>query len=409
LHIDYTIFRWHEGEDDILLEFIENEQVTHVFINAIMGSVLALTEPIGKLIKEAYPSVEIWVGGIATLYVKALLSASAYVDHVSLGHPRANPRAFAEELATRGVLPSVPDDDFSFPPLEVNRHLDMFIHQHVKGDGTVNTINIASSSGCHHRCSFCYLARAAEWYQSPEDVVADMAMLQEKYDVRYFEFADDNFPSNLARVKEIFQRVSNAGLDFSFFCLTSVDVLTPEMLDMMIAGGLKKLHIGVDAFHADRIRQLNKNYDTASVTRVIEMVRSYPIDLTLALILGSYGETREQVQALYDWVSSIKPEICSPAFLTPYPNTSTYRQAIRRGFVPPDTLQGWAKVSKFGTPKPLNPMIDANEYREWKQRFLALSTWEFRSEIGDSARRIPEQETQDFPIGVGKHGNVYAK
>ena len=217
----------------------------------------------------------------------------------------------------------------------------------------------------------------------------DLELLQERLDIRYFEFADDNFPSNRRRLRAFCERARRSDLDLSYFCLASVDTLDAETLDMMVASGLKRIYIGVDAIQDDRIEQIGKNYRGRNARETIELVRSYPLDLTLALVLGSPGETRAQLQQLYDWVKSVRPEFCYAAFLTPYPGTPTYDQAIELGFEPPDTLGGWGEVATYATIKPcLNPSIDVDEYMEWKTRIMALSTERFRSGIGESVRRL---------------------
>jgi radical SAM superfamily enzyme YgiQ (UPF0313 family) len=171
--------------------------------------------------------------------------------------------------------------------------------------------------------------------------------------------------------------------------LSSVDVLNAQVLDQMTASGLKRIYVGVDGLHPSRIRQLQKSHTTRLARSVIELVRSYPIDLYLAVVLGTPGETRSQIQELFDWVASVSPEVSLISFLTPYPGTSTYRQAVRLGFRPPDTLSEWGAISSLHTPKAFfNPSIGPEEYLEWYQRFISLSTRSYRSGIGESTRRL---------------------
>ena len=387
LQVDYALYRWREDEEE-LLEHVGND-VGYVFINLIMGPVLGLVEPICRLLKKHYPLVKIWVGGIATLYLRDLLERCPDIDRVSLGHPRRDPDGFVHELYEHGIIARLPARKRHFPPLVTNQHITSFMHQHLKGDERINAIYMSTSSGCHHRCAFCYLARTKGWQQSMDCLFRDLALLQEHRDVRYFEFADDNFPSNRRRLRTFCNRAQRSDLDLSYFCLASVDTLEAETLDMMVASGLKRIYIGVDAIHDDRIQQLGKGYQGRSALETIELVRSYPLDLTLAVVLGSFGETREQIQQVYDWAKSIGPEFCTVAFLTPYPGTPTYDQAIELGFRPPHTLNGWAAIADFEMPKPfLNPSMDVEEYHEWKLRFFALSTCQYRSGIGESVRRL---------------------
>jgi len=387
LQVDYALYRWREDEEE-LLEHI-GDDVDYVFINLIMGPVLGLVEPICRLIKQHHPSTKIWVGGIATLYVKDLLERCPDIDHVSLGHPRRDPDGFVQELYAHGIVKRSPTKKKHFPPLVTNRHITSFMHQHLRGDERINAIYMSTSSGCHHRCAFCYLARTKGWQQPLDCLFKDLASLQQSHAIRYFEFADDNFTSNRRRLRAFCERASRSDLDLSYFCLASVDTLDAETLDMMVTSGLKRLYIGVDAIHNDRIQQLGKSYRSRSAFETVELVQSYPLDLTLAVVLGSHGETREQIQALYDWVKSIAPAFCTAAFLTPYPDTPTYYQAIELGFKPPDTLPGWAAIADWERPKPfLNPSIDVAEYHEWQRRFFALSTQQYRSGIGESVRRL---------------------
>ncbi len=393
LHVKYELYRWQEDED-ALIEQIEKHEIGFVFINLIMGPVLGLVEPVCRLIKKRQPSVQIWVGGIAVNFIRELLVACPFIDRVSHGHPRHNPNTFAEELYQNGILTHLPQGDICFPLLVTNTAIRSFIHQHQRRHcPPVNVINLSSSSGCRHRCSFCYLARTKDWVQPIDQLFADLETLQDQYDVRYFEFSDDNFPENRERLKAFRDQVLKSGLDISYFCLGSIDVLNAETLELMLESGLKRLFIGVDAIQPEYVQALNKNYGPKRVFETMGLVRTYPIDLTLSLIIGNPGETREQIQELYDWARTIAPEICYAQFLTLYPKTPTYYRALHLGFQPPDSLSGWARVADFERPKAiLNPAISEQEYLEWGLRFRKLSTRRFRSDIGESVRRAKLEE-----------------
>jgi len=396
LHVEYELYRWRDDEEELVARIAQGE-FGFVFINLIMGPVLGLVEPVCRLIKRSHPAVQIWVGGIAVVYIRDLLERCPYIDRVSAGHPLRDPVAFAGELGEFGILNDLPSQ-VGFPLLVTNENIGAFIHQHLRGDRPINAINMSTASKCLHRCTFCYLSRAREWEQPLDRLFEDLSALQEQCDVRYFEFADDNFPADRPRLRSFCARVRRSGLDISYFCLASIDVLDAETLELMVESGLKRLFIGVDAIHPVHIRRLNKNYTPQEIFKTLDLVRSYPIDLTLSVVLGCPGETREQVQELYDWVRSIEPEFCYAPFLAPYPQTPVCRQAVELGFRLPDSLDGWATVADLGKPKPLlNPGIEADEYLEWKKRFNALATYRYRSDIGESLRRLKRAQGPSFP------------
>jgi hypothetical protein len=171
----------------------------------------------------------------------------------------------------------------------------------------------------------------------------------------------------------------------------------------MCTCGLKRQYIGVDGINPERISQLNKPYTPSAVRTKIELVRTYALDLTLAVVLGSPGETRRQVHDLYEWVSKIEPEFCEASFLTPYPGAAAFNQALELGFHPPTTLGDWAVLASLQTPKTFyNPDIGSDEYLEWASRFQALGTRRFRSDIGESARRLPLYERREVISRAGE-------
>jgi len=384
-------YRLHRCLDDraSLLKTVEREQISHVFINVIMGPVLAVVEPICHLLKEHFPDVQVWVGGVAVRHLRPLFEASSTIDRVSDANPCEDPEFFMRELYGNGLLSELPRTQARFPSVLGNRNLSSFLHRHVYGSGQVESINLVSSSGCVNRCAFCYLGQARSWAQPVPALVSDLVGLRERRGVGYVEFGDDNFPANRARLDSFCSALKAMGGGISYFCLSSVDVLDAGVLDQMCASGLKRLLIGVDGLGAGHIEQLNKSYTAETARKTIDLVRTYPVDLTLGVVLGTSGETRLTIQELYDWVASVGPEESMCSFLTPYPGTETYRQALNLGFRPPKTLAGWGALSALQTPKGcFNPSISVEEYRDWCGRFCALSTRRYRSGIGESVRRL---------------------
>lgn len=381
------VYRW-RGDEAELRQIVAGGGFCHVFVNLIVGDVLRLVEPVLSAVRQADPGVEVWVGGLAVRFLRSLLAECPLIDRLCDGDPRRDPAGFAAELIRAGLLDRVPASG-RFPCLSANRRLAAYVHQHERGGELIGAVNLNTAVGCPARCRFCYLAPVRPWAQPVDDLIADLSALAQAHGVCYFEFSDDNFPADRERLRELHRKVRQARLDFSYFCLGSIDALDEAVLDEMLEGGLKRLFIGVDAINPDALRRLGKNYGPDRVQKILALVRQRPIDLTLALVLGTPGETASQIEELFAWAASIEPEICELSFLTPYPGTPTFRQAVALGMRPPTTLTGWADLAGLETPKPFfNPAVGPEQYLAWRDRFKALSTYRFRSGIGDSARRL---------------------
>jgi hypothetical protein len=107
LGIEYVVHRCLDDGLGLLQE-VERERISHVFINLIMGPVLGAVGPICRLLKAHFPRVQVWVGGVAVRHVRPLLEATAGIDHVSSSNPCQDPEAFVRELYWGGLLSELP-------------------------------------------------------------------------------------------------------------------------------------------------------------------------------------------------------------------------------------------------------------------------------------------------------------
>jgi hypothetical protein len=389
--VPHDLYRWY-GPEHELAEVLRQGSYAFVFINLLMGPVLERLEPAGRIVRQVLPRAQIWVGGPAVKFIPDLLSASPVVDRVSRGCPMRAPAAFFAELAACGLV------DGHVPPpgpglaLAGYRQMEAFVHEHSSDRGSVRALGLTTACSCPNHCAFCYLRRTEMWCTPVPELLAEVARLQERHGIGYFEFCDDNFAADLPRLEAFAAAVAEAKLELAYFCLGSIDALSPQALDLLVGSGLRRIFVGVDAIHERGLRLFGKAYAGKDVVAAIDRLRRLPVDLTLAVVLGAFGETREEVEALYAWVASVAPEICAPQFLAPYPGTPMFAQAVARGFVPPDTLAGWARACDQRLPKPyFSPTISVEEYAEWDRKLEALGSKRFRSGIGDSARRLRRQ------------------
>lgn len=408
LGVPHDIYRWY-GPEHELTEVLKEGRYAFVMVSLLMGPVLERLEPAARIVRQVLPDAEIWVGGPAVSFIPDLLEACPLVDHVSYGCPTRAPGAFFAELKSCGMVVD-PGARTPSPSLSLAgyRQMEAFVHEHASVRGNLRSLNLTTACSCPNHCSFCYLRRREMWSMPVPDLLAELGQLSQRHEIRYFEFSDDNFAADSARLEAFAAGAAEARLDLAYFCLGSIDTLSEKALEMLVTSGMRRIFVGVDAIHERGLRLFRKAYDRREVFACIARLRKLPVDLTLAIVLGAFGETREEVQELHDWAASVAPEICAPQFLVPYPGTPIYVQAIAHGLKPPHTLSEWARACdqrRAGAYS--SSTISVEEYAEWDRRFQALGSKRFRSGVGDSARRLMRHsgdETRAAEIRDGKRG-----
>lgn len=388
LGVEHDIYRWYGPEEELIAQLREGGY-GFVFINLIIGPVLGRVEPACRLIRKASPNTRIWVGGLAVHFIRELFEASPFIDHVSSGHPLRDPRGFCAELVEHGVIGGGTDPPTGALALSGYSQLSSFVHEHDSDQGLLKALNMTSACWCSNNCAFCYLHRAGMWRRPMEVLMDELSRLHENLNIGYLEYSDDNFAADAERLAAYAEGTDRIGLRLPYACLSSVDALTEEALDLLVTSGMRRVFVGVDAIHSRGLRLFHKAYTRETVFEAIARLRRRRVDLTLAVVLGAFGETREEIRELYDWVMSIAPEICAPQLLTPYPGTPLFAQAVALGFRRPRSLEEWALAGDQRRAKAFSCQhVTPSEYRYWYGAFQELGTKRYRSGVGETMRRL---------------------
>lgn len=118
---------------------------------------------------------------------------------------------------------------------------------------------IQTSRGCPFKCIFCYpvLGNRVR-YRSPESVVNELKIIEEKYKVNVVGFVDDIWTLNLKRAKAICDMIIKEGLDLEWGCTSRVDTIDRELLEKMNKAGCVRINYGVESGDPDILRVIKK-------------------------------------------------------------------------------------------------------------------------------------------------------
>ena len=195
---------------------------------------------------------------------------------------------------------------------------------------------IMISRGCPYSCTFCaggLISGKKIRKRSIGNVIKEIRMLYDDYGIREFHIVDDNFTVDKKYAKELLLKIIELKLDISLATPNGVrvDALDEELLSLFKKAGLYIISLGIES-GSDRMLQLMKKDLTVSrVKRVVDMIRSFKIDIAGFFIMGLPQETISDIRKTMEL--SLKLDLIRANFFTylPFPGTESYRDLEKKG------------------------------------------------------------------------------
>ncbi|MCF7861332.1 B12-binding domain-containing radical SAM protein [Candidatus Woesearchaeota archaeon] len=206
------------------------------------------------------------------------------------------------------------------------------------------------SRGCPFSCSHCLNSVHFKKYRThdPVEYSAFIRRTAQKHKIKRFWFVDDNFFAT-PKALELLGLLKDADLEFEIpgvhiECIKDYGV---ELSDLREAG-VKTMYIGVESGSERILRMLNKNLKLDDLFSVNRKLTGF--NVVYNFMAGFPGETDEDFTATINVIKRLlseNPEASvSPLYAyTPYPGTALYDRSIKAGFIPPDSLEGWANFN----------------------------------------------------------------
>jgi anaerobic magnesium-protoporphyrin IX monomethyl ester cyclase len=171
-------------------------------------------------------------------------------------------------------------------------------------------VNIMTSRGCPYDCSFC--STIHHWgrgfrYPSNEYVVREIEEIREKFDPSEILIFDDLFVVNRSRVIELNNLIRQRGLHegLEFRCFVRANLLNDELMESLAQTNHKVLNIGFESGSEDMLFKLKKTGCSVEENEhALYLGRKYGVTFSSCFIMGTPGETREDILANFDFVLS---------------------------------------------------------------------------------------------------------
>ncbi len=220
-------------------------------------------------------------------------------------------------------------------------------------------ITISASRGCYANCAFCSIANfyklspGRKWRcRSPENVVDEIELLENRFGTTYFKFIDDQlFTSNNNEkeyIDKLRQELNCRHLNIKFAMNCRANHIDYELFRMLKYMGLKKVFVGIESAHQRGLNTFQKGTTVELNNRALKILDRLDIDYDIGFILidpyTTYQELCENLQYLSDIKPRLKGRKCYLSVSTSlkiYEGTPIFSQLQKENRLKGNYIQGY--------------------------------------------------------------------
>ncbi len=211
---------------------------------------------------------------------------------------------------------------------------------------------IITSRGCPYQCSFCVASQMFGQQfraRSPKKVLDELEWLQNEFGAEGVAFQDDTLTFDRKRAEEICDGIVDRKIKLHWGCGTRADVVTKELLEKMAKANCDETMFGVESGCTAMRAILKRGVTNQQIENAIKWAKDAGMFVTVSVILGYPGETKQTLQETLDFVAKIEPDDAWLCHATPYPGTHL-REIVDK--------KGWKMSEDWKTYNTMNPIFE---------------------------------------------------
>jgi radical SAM superfamily enzyme YgiQ (UPF0313 family) len=190
------------------------------------------------------------------------------------------------------------------------------------------TIPIVSSRGCPYGCTFCPVKTTIGRVfrvRNPKNVVDEIAYWHNK-GRDSFGIVDDNFTFHKERVMQICDEIQARGIKARFTLGNGIraDKVDYDLLKKMKDTGFTEIAIGVESANDHILQSIKKGEKLEDIEKAIKIACDLGFEIGLFFILGSPGETREDILNSFNFALKYPVDYAYFYNIVPFPNSELY-------------------------------------------------------------------------------------
>ncbi|MFN8394964.1 MAG: radical SAM protein [Bacteroidia bacterium] len=213
----------------------------------------------------------------------------------------------------------MPDRD----AIDLRLYFNAWKERHGYSAASINTMR-----GCPYTCKWCSRAVYGLSYRrrSPKLVVAELAVIQQKYSVDSFWFVDDVFTISHKWLTSFAEELMLKGIEIRYECITRADRMNAEVVELLEQTGCFRVWIGAESGSQRVIDLMDRRVQVTQVRDMIHLAQANGIEAGTFIMLGYPGETAEDIEQTAEHLISSDPDIFTITVAYPIKGTPMYEE-----------------------------------------------------------------------------------
>lgn len=222
-------------------------------------------------------------------------------------------------------------DFIQFPSREYLK-VEEYISRNIPG-------NIQTKRGCGFHCSYCnypVLEGGKYRFRSLKNVIKEIHYLKE-LGIKFIQFTDSVFtyPPNYA--EELCNLIIKEKIKINWTCYGNPSGISKELLKTMKKAGCRGIELGIDCTTDEMLLYNGKGFRTEDIVNVTKWCKEIGIKVSLSIILGLPGETKESLNHTINLMVELSPTMVYMNIgARIYPSTPLQKIAITKGLITKD-------------------------------------------------------------------------
>ncbi|MFH1009228.1 MAG: radical SAM protein [Candidatus Latescibacterota bacterium] len=341
-----------------------------VGVTAMTGPQIFYALEVAKIVKENSDVPLVWGGVHGTLQPDQTLQ-HPNVDIVVIGEGEYSFLELVRVLASKHQFSSVRGIAFKHkgrivrtetPPTVDLERLPMLpyhlvdVERYIGSQGRfpdkkIRSLIFFSSRGCPFRCAYCCnpaLYHSTWRSLSAERTFQQASELAIKFKLDAVTFHDEDLFISKHRIEKLADLI---GGRFLWWGQSRMDRIAKMDLTKLERGGLRALQPGIESGSDRVLRMIHKGETVATVLKANRALARTGIVPLYNFMMGFPTETYDELMESVDLAAKLldenpRAELTGFYVFIPYPGTELFKVAVKEGFRPPESLEGWSTFNR---------------------------------------------------------------